>query len=103
MKPLHVRSTDRRRAAEHAVNRILAASTSLEDAAGKILEVVGTTLGWDCGAFWRVARNKLRCVATWPAPDTHLETVVASPREATFERGPGPPGPGWAAGAPEWR
>ena len=103
MRPLHVRSTDRRRAAEHAVNRILAASTSLEDAAGKILEVVGTTLGWDCGAFWRVARNKLRCVATWHAPDTHLETFLASTRAATFERGSGLPGRVWATGAPEWR
>jgi PAS domain S-box-containing protein len=103
MKPVHVRSTDRRRAAEHAVNRILAASTSLEDAAGKVLEVVGTTLGWDCGAFWRVQRKKLRCVATWQRPDTDLEAFLASTREATFERGSGLPGRVWATGAPEWR
>ena len=103
MKPAHVRSTDRRRAAEHAVNRILAASTSLEDAGGKVLEVVGTTLGWDCGAFWRVQRKKLRCVATWQRPDTDLEAFLASIREAAFERGSGLPGRVWATGAPEWR
>ena len=103
MQPLHVRSTDRRRAAEHAVNRILAASTSLDDAAGKILEVVANTLGWDCGAFWRVGRNKLRCVATWHAPGTDLDAFLAGTREATFERGSGLPGRVWATGAPEWR
>jgi PAS domain S-box-containing protein len=103
MKPPAVRSTDRRRAAENAVNRILAASTSLEDAAGKILEVVATTLGWDCGAFWRVQRNKLRCVATWCAPDIQLEAFMAGTREATFERGAGLAGRVWATAAPEWR
>jgi PAS domain S-box-containing protein len=103
MQPLHVRSTDRRRAAEHAVNRILAASTSLEDAAAKILEVVGATLGWDCGAFWGVLRKKLRCVATWQAPDNDLEAFLAATREVTFERGSGLPGRVWATGAPEWR
>jgi PAS domain S-box-containing protein len=97
------RSTDRRRAAEHAVNRILAESASLEDAAARVLEVVGTTLGWDCGAFWRIVRKKLRCVATWQAPGVDAGSFLAATREATFESGAGLPGRVWATGSPEWR
>jgi PAS domain-containing protein len=103
MSERRVRSTDRRRAAEHAVNRILAESASLEDTAARVLEVVGSALGWDCGAFWRILRNKLRCAATWQAPGADVVAFLAATREAKFERGSGLPGRVWATKAPEWR
>jgi PAS domain S-box-containing protein len=103
MMPAGVRNTDRRRAAEHAVNRILAQSTSLQDAAAKILEVVGRTLGWDCGMFWVVRRDKLRCISTWQVPEAGLETFLAGVRETPLLRGSSLPGRIWASGAPEWR
>ncbi|HJT76715.1 MAG TPA: PAS domain S-box protein, partial [Gemmataceae bacterium] len=61
---------ERRLAAEHAVGQILAASSTLCDAAPGILQAVCDSLGWDVGTVWAVDRgaNVLRCVKAWHRP-----------------------------------
>ena len=62
-----------------ATARALAESETLEDAAPRMLKAICDALGWQCGAIWQVdrARNILRCVGTWHAPDLPLEEFTA--------------------------
>jgi PAS domain S-box-containing protein len=96
--------SERRLAAEHAVTSALAESTNLNDAAAKILQTVGATLGCDLGVFWEVdpSSGVLRCTAVWHSPAIELtEFEKHSPRIA-FARGVGLPGRAWDSGRLAW-
>ena len=58
--------------------KALAESTTLEEAAPRMLKAVCDALGWQCGAIWQVnrARNTLHCVGTWRVPDLPLEETL---------------------------
>ena len=43
---------ERRQAMEHAITRVLAESSTTEEAMRKVLETICTTLGWEYGARW---------------------------------------------------
>jgi PAS domain-containing protein len=65
--------TFRRRAEERlggqfAVTRILVESTSLRDAAPRIVQAIGEGFGWESGELWRVSEADAapRLVAAWP-------------------------------------
>jgi PAS domain S-box-containing protein len=95
---------ERRRAADYAVTHVLAESPTLEDAAPKILEAIGVSVGWEMGVVWEVdARtNLLRCVAVWHDPLVEAPEFENQSRKMTFASGEGLPGRVWAGGQPAW-
>src|SRR5262249_15506238 len=95
---------ERRLAAEHAVTRALAESTNLEDAAPKVLQAVGETLGCDLGVLWEVglAPGVLRCVAVWHPPRIEVTELAQHSRRLACARGEGLPGRAWDSGQPTW-
>jgi PAS domain S-box-containing protein len=96
--------TKRRQAAEHAVSQILAASSSLADAAPAILRAVCESLGWDVGIVWAVDRgvNVLRCVEVWHSPEAGVTAFEQDTRERTFPPGAGLPGQVWSGQTLAW-
>jgi PAS domain S-box-containing protein len=92
------RVADQRLATEHAVGRVPSDSSSLLEAAPRILEAICQTIGWQFAALWTVdrQRNCLRCVEVWQHGDG---AYVPDPgnREANgelFARGQQPVNPG---------
>jgi integral membrane sensor domain MASE1 len=77
-------AAERRRRANYAAARVMARSTTLEEAAPQILEAIGACLGWDVGALWTVA----------PRPRAGLSGDLApsGARRARVRR-PDPPAP----------
>jgi PAS domain S-box-containing protein len=93
-----------RQAMQHAVTRVLADSTSLDEATPKILQALCDNLGWDLGALWRVLTNAdvLRCVAVWQQPSMRAPDFETATRNSTFPPGVGLPGRIWASAKPIW-
>lgn len=98
------KQAERRLAAEHAVARALAESTVLADAAPKILQTIGESLGWDVSGLWEVDRQArvLRCVEVWHSPAAEVPEFEQLSRRITFPVGVGLPGRVWARGEPAW-
>jgi len=94
----------RRLHAQYATTRALAESTSLREAAPKVLRAICETLGWEHGALWRVdaAAEALRCVNLWSPPKASFPKFAAISRRSAFARGVGLPGRVWASGRPAW-
>ena len=44
-------------ATQFAVTRVLAEAVTLAEAAPKIVQAIGETVGWEMGAIWEVARH----------------------------------------------
>ncbi len=95
---------ERRRATTYAVTAILAESTSLAEAAPRLLSVIGDNLEWDAGAVWIVDRqgDSLRCVEVWHRPSRPAPAFEAATRGRTFPRGTGLPGRVWSTDWPAW-
>ena len=89
-------------AAQAAVARVLAEAETLAEATPRLLEAIGTSLGWELGALWAVDEHadELRCEATWQADSA--EAFEAASRRRAFARGEGLPGAVWASEAPQW-
>src|SRR5262249_52095133 len=66
-----------RRAARHAVRRILLETTTLRQAAPKVLYAICQNLGWDLGLLWIVDQptSELRCITIWQRPDLQAEEL----------------------------
>ena len=82
----------------------LAESTTLVEAAPRMLEAICEALGWEYGALWRVDRvaARLRCVATWHPRPLPFDDFAAASRQTVFTGGEGLPGRVWASRAPAW-
>ena len=95
---------ERRLAAQYAVTRVLAESTTLEEAIPKMLQCVCEGVGWDLGEFWRVdaEANLLRWDGMWDASATRGTEFETISRGMTFSPGEGLPGRVWAANRPAW-
>ena len=100
----HHWQTERRQAAEHAVSRVLAEAGHFDEAAPRMLQIIGEQLDWELGALWCVDRdtNVLRCTATWQAAATAGADFATASRQTTFALGVGLPGQVWAASEPLW-
>jgi PAS domain S-box-containing protein len=96
--------TERRLAAAHAVTRVLADAPSLDRATPQILEAVGSSLGWEFGAIWRVDEkdNVLRSVEVWNAPEHPVPEFGEHTRRITFPPGVGLPGRVWSGNQTAW-
>lgn len=98
------RLLEQRRGAAYAVGNAIAASSSLEDAAPRILGALCSSLGWQAGGFWIVdpALDRLRCVAGWAQNPDKASTFLSTTKDMTITSGSGLPGRVWASGAPSW-
>ncbi|MDA0174395.1 response regulator [Solirubrobacter taibaiensis] len=93
---------ERRIAAEHAAARVLAVTSSIEEAAPKLAEAVCDALRWEVGAVWLVDGGELRLAAFWSPRAAMVEAISARLDELAFKRGDGLAGKAWATGAPVW-
>jgi two-component system, sensor histidine kinase and response regulator len=94
----------RRLHVQYETTRALAESTSLAEAAPRILKALGETLGFDHGAVWTVDRSgtSIRCLDTWHPSSVAVPEFDAVSRATTFERAVGLPGRVWRSGEPAW-
>ena len=88
---------------EYAVARILAESDRPVEVYAKVLQVIGSSLGWELGAVWESGPGDdlLRCVRTWHAGGGFPEFEALSER-ITLAPGEGLPGRVVASGEPAW-
>jgi GAF domain-containing protein len=90
--------------AEYAVASVLAAASSLEEAAPRILEAICRSLLWDVGILWQgnLAEGRLGLAAAWHGGEPALQAFVDRSAEMTFSRGMAFPGMVWESGEPAW-
>lgn len=88
---------------EHAVARILAEQEHPLDAYGSVLQVIGTSLGWELGSVWEVdpEDGRLRCVRTWHSGEGAREFEALSER-LVLSPGEGLPGRVVSSGEAAW-
>jgi PAS domain S-box-containing protein len=100
------KKAERRLAAEHAVTRVLAEATEVENAVPQILLTLGETLGCDVGAFWTVDHlsNTLHCLEVWHSAGITVPEFVQACRQTggRLPSGIGFPGRVWASGKASW-
>src|SRR5258705_6476486 len=90
--------------ARDAATTALVTSSSLTEAAPRLLQGIGEALGWQQGALWKVESrwNVLRCIATWRQPSSAPSEFEEVSKRRTFPPGVGLPGRVWASREPEW-
>jgi|GEM_PF-2092934 len=95
---------EQRLAAQYAVARVLAESSTLAEAAPRLLQVICEDLGWELGELWSVDRNAnlLRCAETWHVPSIDASEFIVFCLRTGFAPGVGLPGRVWQNGRPEW-
>jgi PAS domain S-box-containing protein len=95
---------EQRLAAQHAVTRVLAETTTLYEAIPNILQAICESLGWAMGLFWLVDRQGkvLLCEEVWHLPGVAISEFHGASRGFTFTAGVGLPGRVLATGAPAW-
>jgi diguanylate cyclase (GGDEF)-like protein/PAS domain S-box-containing protein len=101
--------TDRKRAekstaAHLAVSRALSEAGNLESILAKVLEAVGSNLGWDVGQVWLrdAADGTLYCAYRWMSPDARAAEFDAQSASARFASGEGVVGRVWAKREALW-
>ncbi|HKT34877.1 MAG TPA: GAF domain-containing sensor histidine kinase [Nitrospira sp.] len=94
----------RRLAAEYAVTRILAESATIKDATPGVLRVIGESLDWEIGMFWRLDEQNqvLRLIDLWHAPGVEASEFIQDSKDRTFQRGEGLVGRVWATRKSMW-
>lgn len=89
---------------EHAVARVLAETDRPVEVYAAVLQVIGSSLGWELGAVWETGPDDdsfLRCVRTWHAGAGAPEFEALSER-LTLASGEGLPGRVVGSGEPVW-
>ncbi|HXG12094.1 MAG TPA: PAS domain S-box protein [Gemmataceae bacterium] len=96
------KAREQRRAARHAVRRILADASSFEQAMPSLLQAVCTALRFDLGNVWMVdgPANLIRCCHTWSNSVVREPLLRRASRTAAFALGVGLPGRVWASRQP---
>lgn len=95
---------ERRREAQYAVTRVLAESSTLEEAAPRLLETICASLHWAVGLLWTVdeAAPQLQFVECWHGPADTVPAFETASRRTAFVPGVGLPGRVWASKKPAW-
>jgi len=94
--------SERRRATEYAVARVMAESDTLAQALPMVLRTICEAENWSFGELWEAERlqDRLKRVAYWHPPSERFEALVTQGAMDTFAAGDGLPGIVWKAGAP---
>ena len=102
------------RAAQYHVSRALAGAFTMEEALDRLLEALGTSLGWQLGVFWSVEVKSvmsrsigrpvrmLRFDTLWSAPGIDAARVERNCSKLTFSSPIGLLGRVWEGAAPAW-
>ena len=93
-----------RRGVYFTIGQILAESSSLNEAAPRILQTVGETLGWEIGAMWIADSdaNVLRCLKVWHNPSVNVDGFVSVSCGRPIAPGIGLPGRVWTSSKAVW-
>jgi len=87
-----------------AVAGILVQTPSLAEATPRLLQAIGSTLGWEAGSIWTVDRSAgvVRCLETWHAPGVDVTEFEALSKSLELEPGVGLPGQVWETCEAAW-
>ncbi|MEH2336991.1 response regulator [Nostoc sp.] len=90
--------------AEYATTRVLAESTTINEAMPQILQGICESLGWDLSEFWMVDQraNLLYFLNSWYKISSKMQEFDILSRQITFAPGIGLPGRVWASVEPVW-
>ena len=99
---VNLANAEQRLHAHYRATRVLAESTSLEQAAPEILKVLCEILGWEMGILWLVDHSDkvLRFHQMWHAPALNASPFKEASRSNAVRFGFGLPGRVWASGEP---
>ncbi|GIW79785.1 MAG: hypothetical protein KatS3mg105_1592 [Gemmatales bacterium] len=98
------KSAERRLASQYAVTRVLAESSSLNDAAPRILQAIGEIADWDVGIYWELApdKSRLRYFKHWLADHAKALSFIEFCQTSTIDKEEPGPGTVWQTGQPVW-
>lgn len=98
------RCADRRQALQHAVTKVLAGASTVEQAIPDLLRAIVVNLDWQVGLFWRVQddRHTIACTQDWSVETTVIPEFMRKNRQETYAAGSDLPGRCWARGEPLW-
>src|SRR5438552_900596 len=98
------KETDRRLAAQFAVTRALAESSSLSEATPRLLQYVCEAVGWELGELWWVNAdsNTLHVEGSWHVPAYEVEEFEKAGRKTILFPGIDLVGRVLASGQPAW-
>ncbi|MEH2297934.1 MAG: response regulator [Nostoc sp.] len=90
--------------AEYATTRVLAESTTINEAMPQILQGICESLGWDLSEFWMVDQraNLLYFQNSWYKISSKMQEFDILSRQIMFAPGIGLPGRVWASVEPVW-
>ncbi|HHT9109473.1 MAG TPA: response regulator, partial [Candidatus Wunengus sp. YC64] len=93
-----------RQLAQFTLTTVLIESTTLAEAAPKILKTICRSFGWEYGELWRADPDShcLRLKDTWHGHITELYEFKKLSEAYTFSKGIGLPGRVWESGQPAW-
>jgi signal transduction histidine kinase len=94
-------ATERRLRASHAVARVLADATSVDEAMPRILHALGHALGAKLASFWVPREGHLVVHSTWSDTEPH-DAWDSTSRGFHFKQGEGLPGRVWKTRGPVW-
>ena len=91
-------------AARYLTTLVMAESDTAAAGIPRILQAICESLGWDCGAVWRVDphANVVRRMESWHPEGMEFARFEAASRDAAFAPGVGLPGRVWESGQPVW-
>ncbi len=88
---------------QYTLGQVLRESTSVAEAAPRVLETIGAFLGWDAAALWTANdAGELQCVSHWVRPGFDATRFSDETRTITFRAGEGLPGRVLRSGEPVW-
>ncbi|MGJ5630078.1 GAF domain-containing protein [Nostoc sp. CALU 1950] len=96
--------TEQHLKAQYATTRVLAESTTINEAMPQIMQGICESLGWELSEFWIVDQqaNLLTWVNTWYKLSYKIQEFDILSRQTTFAPGIGLPGRVWATAEPVW-
>ena len=96
--------TEQHLKAEYVTTRILAESTTINEAMPQILQGICESLGWDLSEFWMLdpRSNLLSLLNSWYKISFEMQEFDILSRQTTFAPGIGLPGRVWASLEPVW-
>ena len=98
------KNAERRQLLQHAVAKVLAEASTVDQAMPELLRAIATSLEWQVGVFWQVddTSRALVCSHTWGAHPSPADEFLDSSRREVFASGNGFPGRCWERGEPMW-
>jgi PAS domain S-box-containing protein len=96
--------TDRRRAAQYTIARLLAGSQSVAEVGPQIIQTIAASGNWVFGSIWRYHRHEqqLRCATTWHAGAPWLAAFEHATRTTPLLSTMGLPGRVFASNKAAW-